>query len=277
MKKDMEALPFQNDSNDVMKQKWMKMFVLSIVFHLVVFSSIFIVPTSTPTMRMKEVVYEVNLVDSPVETRQVREPGRPSVSSKNMTVPSKASATERIGRPKMEEKALVVAKRTVAAKKIKTPEAAPSKLLDEAITKIEKTVKAQENTPAPVTTPSRVVTRSEAGSRSSLFSRSGVSGISMDIYRSEVHDLLYSNWSYATALEGPSSNTVLSTVVLLTVQSDGTILSTAITKSSGNAQFDQSALNAVRRSGTLPRFPENYQKAREEIEINFNNSDVKNK
>ncbi len=178
----------------------------------------------------------------------------------------------------MEEKALVIAKRTVdvQAKKIETPEASPSKLLDEAVAKIEKTVKAQENTPAPATTPSRVETKAEPGAGTGLSGGLPVSGIGMEIYKSEIKDLLYSNWSYATALLGPNSNSELSAVVLLTVQKDGTIISTTMTKSSGNPQFDQSALNAVRRSGTLPPFPESYRMTRDEIEITFDLSDLKN-
>ena len=117
---------------------------------------------------------------------------------------------------------------------------------------------------------SRLELPNEGSGQASLSDRAE-NGITIHLYRMEIYDLIKSNWSLP-ALDDES----LAAVIELTVKNNGTILKTRMTQRSGNERFDQSVLKAIKRSDPLPPFPEGYRKTHEEIEINFNLSDLEN-
>ena len=94
------------------------------------------------------------------------------------------------------------------------------------------------------------------------------------MYQMEVEGKIKGNWSYPVAITSPKNRKDLEAIVIVKVKNDGTILKFWISKRSANAIFDQSVLKAVERSDPLPPFPEGYRKTFDEIEINFNLSDL---
>ncbi len=273
----MEALLVNPGSDKSLDQKWRKMIILSLVFHLAVFSTILFVPEPMGTRKIRDVVYNVDLVEMPKGKRPGISSKARAKKGKGMTAPAKAAPTKRISRTKKKEKPVVIAKRTVKVetKKTKPPEVSSAKLLDEALARIEKKIKAAKKDPVDPAVP-RLEANAEDTPGTAATGRFATDGIIMEIYKADIKDWVCSNWSYPVALLGPNSTRLLSTVVELKVEKNGTILRTVVTQSSGNEGFDQSVLKALKRSDPLPPFPESYRKTHEEIEINFNLSDLKN-
>lgn len=261
-----------------MEQKWGRMIILSLVLHLALLITVLFVPEHVTVRKIRHPVYEVDLVEMPSQKRHHKKSGGKAVSHKALSAPAKALPTKRIGKPAIKEKTVPIAKRTVAvkAKKIAPPEVSSTKLLDEALAKIEPKVSA-ENKEAVDQSISRINARppNNAGARP-FGSRAG-DGMIMAIYKADIMDWVCNNWSYPVALLGPDSGPNLATVVVLKVEKNGAILRTTMTQGSGNAKFDQSVLKAIKRSDPLPPFPEGYRKTHEEIEINFNLSELKNR
>jgi len=275
----MEALLVLPVSDKSMEEKWSKMVVLSLILHLAVFSTILFVPEPEGTRNIRDVVYEVDLVEMP----RGKQPRMGSTGVKNkgksLAIPPKASetATKRIGQTKSKKPPVVIAKRTVKveAKKIEQPEVSSSKLLDQALSRIEQRIKEQEKAAADQRD-AEPEGRAEQGAGAGPVGSRVTDGIVMGIYKEEIKDWVCSNWSYPVALLGPNSAKNLLTIVVLRVERSGTIIRTTVIRSSGNEGFDQSVLKAIKRSDPLPSFPEGYRKTHEEIEIKFDLSDLKN-
>ncbi|MBW1851442.1 MAG: TonB C-terminal domain-containing protein [Deltaproteobacteria bacterium] len=271
----MEALLTHPASDKSMEQKWSKMFLLSLVLHLAVFAMILFVPEPMPTRKIRDTVYEVNLVEMPEGRRQSFKSRTKAKTGKALSAPARAPFTKRLSKPKKKEKPVVIAKRTIKAKtqQIKPPEDSSSKRIDKALAKIEKTVKEEKKD-----TIDRAIPKLEARVKGSEGKQTaGVraeNGITIHLYRMEVEERIKSNWSYPVALTGLKEEKNLETIVLLKVKNNGTILSFEFKTRSGNTIFDQSALKAVKRSDPLPPFPEGYRKTDDEIEINFNLSEL---
>ncbi len=258
----MEALLFDTAFTKPMEPKWSKMFILSLVFHLGLFSLIFIAPDNIPTRAVKDIVYEVNLVEMP-RTKPVKEVAKPTASRK-------VSQTKRISSPKEKPKKVVVAKRVVEVKKQKEkrPAVTSTKLIEQAISKIEKKVEVEKKDHL-----NQAISRLEKQGGITQKKLQGTEiedGITIRLYQVEIANWIKSNWSYPVAMESPGSKKDLESLVVLSVKKDGSILKSWFKKKSSNPIFDQSVTRAIERSDPLPPFPEGYRKSYDEIEINFN-------
>lgn len=259
----MEALVVEPIFSKLMEPKWSKMFILSLVFHMGVFSLIFIVPNHIPTRSIKDVVYEVNLVEMPRD-KPFKEITKPTTSKQ--VIP-----TKRISKPEEKAKALVIAKRLVEIKnqKDKKTTETPTKLIEQAISKIEKKVEVEKKDHVNQAI-SRLETQQKGMPIKKLEGIEAEDGITIRLYQVEIANWIKANWSYPVALESPGSQKDLEALVVLSVRNDGTILKSWFKKRSSNPIFDQSVTRAVERSDPLPPFPEGYRKSYDEIEINFN-------
>ena len=247
------------------------MVVLSLFLHLSVFSIILFVPQSIPSGRIKGIVYEVNLVEMPVSSMKKQMPDTVQ-KKKEETIIQKNTPTRRIQAPAKKEKPLVVAKRTATKKntQIEKPDVTPSKLIDKAISKIEKKVKAENSSHFDKAISSLEKKVGASSDRDSV--RGGpLNGILMRLYQVEVENWVKSNWSYPIAIQNQKK---LEAIVLVKVKQDGTILESTFKKRSKDTIFDQSVLKAIEKSDPLPPFPEGYIKSYDEIEINFNLKDL---
>ena len=269
----MQALWNEDLLETANEQKWGKMLFVAIILHLAVFSLVFLIPDSLPTRRFQGTVYEVNLVEMP--TRSISKGGGRPVSGKAKPIrqTGKPERAKRVGKLVGKEKPVVIAKRVVAkrsATRVK-PKESPTRLLDQAVSKIERKVKTREKDTleqALSRIESKVKAEEEAAPPGPA---TGVqASIAERVYQAEVTSRIKGNWAYPTAFMDPEKSKELEALVVITVDRDGTILKSRFEKPSGNAGFDESVRKAIERSNPLPPFPEGYLKTYEEIEINFN-------
>jgi colicin import membrane protein len=253
-----------------MEMKWSPMVVLSVLFHVAIFSVVLFVPEAMPTRRFEGVVYTVNLVEMPagVDMKLKGTRSRTRAGKKGTKVAKKDSPAKRIKTQKKKKKPVIIAKRTVKTKTptIKKPKVSSSELIDRAVSKIEKKVETEDKTHV-----DRAISKleSEVSTPPGPGPMEGkpVGGIPIQFYQMEVEDRIKSHWSYPVALQ---SGKDLEAVVVLMVRRDGTILKSEMKKGSSDPIFDESVLRAVKRSDPLPPFPEGYRKSYDEIEIKFN-------
>jgi len=268
-----------NESNASLEPKWGKMLVVSLVFHLVVFSTVFLFPQTSPSGRFPGTVYEVNLVEMPRGgPAQPQKGGAAPVAKKTSTpTPKDTKPAKRIPTPKREEKPVVIAKRTEKAPEKKS-EPSPSKLIDEAVSKIQKKVEAEQKDHlsqrlAELEQQVGKPKGEEVAGGSAAGARGG--SILDDIYRMQVSEWIRSNWSYPVALGEERRQKDLEAVVVVKVNQGGKILHSWFVKRSGNGIFDQSVEKAVERSDPVPPFPEGYSRnSTEELEVTFNLSEL---
>jgi colicin import membrane protein len=278
----MEALTIEYNPNNMVEPKWGKMLVISFFFHLAIFSIILFAPQDIPTRRIGTAIYEVNLVEMPKEGRaNVKAPSK-ATTAKKVSAAKKPAPAKRISRPKKKAKPIVVAKRTVETKRLKPKksEAASAKLIDEALSKIEKRVKQEEKDLEQKEhieqAISKLETKFKGGTGKGFPGGYGDPGINFSIYQMEVREKIKSNWSFPSAHLDPKTKKDLEAVVVVKVRSNGTILESRIKKRSSSVIFDQTVIKAIERSDPLPPFPEGYRKTHDEIEFTFNLSDLEN-
>jgi len=264
----MEAILTHPASDTSTETKWGKMFFVSLALHLVLFSMILFVPEPSTTKKIRGIVYEVNLVDMPKGKRTTVQSRPKAKPGKRLSTPAKTSSSKRLSRSKSKAKPVVISKRTVktTTKKLKPPEDTSKIHVDQALEKIKKKVEeGKENTKESAVAKLEAPAIESGGGESS----GRTEGITIHLYKIDVYETIKRNWSYP-ALDDKS----LAAIVELTVKNNGTILKTDMTQSSGNERFDQSVLKAITLSDPLPPFPEGYRKTHEEIEINFNLSEL---
>ena len=257
------------------------MLLLSVAFHVGIFSLTLFVPESMPRAgRFQGMVYEVDLVEMPAKGGQVSKSSASANSQKGKTVLKEATKAKRVTNPEKKEKPVVIAKRTVKETKpeIEEQTVSPTKMIDEAISKIEKRVKSERAERSHVDEAiskleNKIGADGDPSDSDAQDERPGGpmgsagSGITLRIYQMEVETWIKSHWAYPVALQGPKS---LEAVVVVMVKSDGSITKTLFKKRSSDNIFDQSVSKAIERSDPLPPFPEGYLKSHEEIEITFN-------
>ena len=249
--------------------------VLSVFLHLFIFSAFLFVPESFPTKKpYAGIVYDVRLVEMPRGGGKKSGGARSSKKSGKKVV-KKATPTKRIATPKKKAKPVIIAKRTLKKEtaKVKKPKASPSKLIDQAISKIERKVKKEDKghvDQAIARLEQRTKGPEETGTPQG---RGGVAsgGMPMMIYRMEAEEWIKSNWTYPVA---PDNQKDLEAVVVLLVKRDGSILKNRFEKQSARTIFDESVMKAIERSDPLPPFPEGYRKSHEEFIISFNLKDL---
>jgi colicin import membrane protein len=288
----MTALALNEGTMGALEQGWGKMVVASILFHVVIFSAVLFVPGSMPTRAVQGVVYEVNLVEMGGD--RLPKPGKSAVppsekSQEKVSISKKTEPVKRIAPPKQQEKALVIAKKTVEKEEAKKkPEIPPSKRIEEAVSKIQKKVAAEqkdhlqkalseiekkvdsENQDRVSEAISRLQGRISAPGREGVGpAGGGVTGKIMEIYILQVTERIRENWSYPATL-ALEQDKDLEAVFVLRVNNEGKILMSWFDKKSSNGLFDQSVAKAIERSNPLPPFPPSYHRSEEEFEITFN-------
>lgn len=279
----MKGLHGKTGAGDQDGRRWTRGVVVSLLFHVLIFSLIFFVPESMPTRRISGApIYEVNLVEMP--SRSPSEGPKASAEKGGKAVASsKASpAARRITPPAQKEKPVVIGKRVVERKKEEKeeprkapqPKVSPSRLIEGAISKIEKKVKTEKSDHL-ADAISRIETRTQGTDQKFSGARGGPeAGITMRMYQLAVEEQIKSNWSYPVALMDLKKRKDLETIVLVKVRQDGAILKSWFKKRSASSMFDGSVLKAIERSDPLPPFPEGYRRSTDEIEIKFDLSEL---
>jgi colicin import membrane protein len=268
------------------EEKWLPMMVLSLLFHLAVFSTILFVPRSTARYPFTEdKIYHVELVGYPSKVKgNGGEQGRAVTKGRKTARISKTGA-RRITVEK-KERVPVVAKRISPKPQPKPQESTPSSsgLIDEAISKIEKKVleeetaqPEEEETVQPTETqgePEGEMRAPSPGEVGAQFGTSSGVGKVIALYQMEIETAIKNNWAYPVALLNAEEGKTPEAVVILTVRNDGKILEPSFKKRSHDPLFDDSVLKAIQKSDPLPPFPPGYKKRNEEVEINFSLKDL---
>lgn len=278
----MKGLHGKREIGDPDGQRWTRGVVVSVLFHILLFSLVLFVPESMPTRRISgSPIYEVNLVEMPSLSLPAASKVSVEKSGREISSSKASAAAQRISPPAQEEKPVVIGKRVVERKKeakketrkAPQPKVSPSKLIDGAISKIEKKVKAKKPDHL-----AQAISRIETHVQSTDEEGSGrggpADGITIRMYQLAVEEQIKSNWSYPVALMDSKKLKDLEAIVLVKVRQDGAIVKSWLTKRSASSIFDGSVLKAVERSDPLPPFPEGYMKSYDEIEIRFDLSEL---
>ena len=261
------------------------MVVLSVFLHLFIFIAVIFVPESFPTKKpYAGIVYDVRLVEMPRrggKKGRAAKPAKKPAKKSAQKVVKKTSPTRRIAAPKKKAKPVVIAKRTLKKEttRVKKTKTSPSKMIDQAISKIERKVKKEEKKKKDDRGHvDQAIARLEKETKGSeengaYQGRGGFSpgGMPMMIYRMEVEERIKSNWSYPVALDTRKD---IEAVIVLRVKRDGTIMEKHFEKRSTRTIFDESVIKAIEKSDPLPPFPEGYRKRHEELIISFNLKDL---
>jgi len=278
----MEGLQVRTSHDELEEPRWSRVIILSLLFHIIIFSVILFVPDSIPTRRISgAAVYEVNLVEMPGKSRSIPTKSSNSKMSRKVTSSKTSTTAKRISRPTKEEKPVVIGKRVVKrkkekkkeVKKPKKPRVSPSRLIDRAVSKIEKKVKAKKNDHLAQAI-SKIQTRAEGTAEKGSVRGNAETGITIRMYQMAVEEQIKNNWSYPVALISPEKLRELEAIVVVKVKEDGTIMKSWFKGRSSNSIFDGSVLKAIERSDPLPPFPEGYRKSYDEIEIRFDLSEL---
>jgi len=279
----MEGFEVKTSPDELEEPRWSKVIILSLLFHLIIFSVILFVPDSIPTRRISgATIYEVNLVEMPGKSSSIPPKSSNSKMSRQLTSPKESTTAKRISRPSKKQKPVVIGKRVVKrkkekkreVKKTKKPRVSPSRLIDRAVSKIKRKVKAKKNDHHLAQAISKIEARTEGAAEKGSVRGNAKSGITIRLYQMAVEEQIKSNWSYPVALINPKKRKDLEAIVVIKVKEDGTIMKSWFKQRSSNSIFDGSALKAIERSDPLPPFPEGYRKSYDEIEIRFNLSEL---
>lgn len=232
------------------------MILLSIVFHLFVFSIALFIPVQIPTRISKRYTYyEVSLVELP--PKKVSKPIHIRKARKVVSVKTKKSRPIVIGKKKVK----IIRKRKSSAK-----------LIEEAISKIKRKVKREERDYIEQAI-SRIERKAKV-ERRAVSEAQVMEGFTLRLYKLEIENKIKNNWIYPAALINLKRKD-LEAIVILKVKKDGEIIRFWFKKRSNDIIFDNSVAKAIEKSNPLPAFPEGYKKRYEEIEINFNLSELK--
>ena len=270
------------------EERWVRMLVLSFLFHLVVFSTVLFVPkngTRYPSLRDR--VYQVELVGPPSrESVRGSQPGGAAVKGKKATKVLR-SKTQRIP-VKKKVKVPVLAKK-VSPKLKEKPEkstASSAGLIEEALSRIERKVTEEEKVQQTATatpTPTEGIENGRSEEEGAIPAQGGGAGGSgafseagkvIALYQMEIEYTIKDNWSYPVALVNMKQGNGPEAVVSLTVRNDGKIMKHSFKKRSDDVLFDDSVLKAIEKSDPLPPFPPGYKKSYDEVEISFSLKDL---
>jgi colicin import membrane protein len=266
---------------DLKEEKWFSMITFSFLFHFMIFSSVLFVPqTKILFPSMDEKIYHVELVGFPSSSKSRPKGGDTAIAGKTKKTSSTLTkAKTRLISPKTKKPVSVIAKRVsnkpIPPKREKVIE--PSKLIDSAVSKIEKEVEKEK-----VVQLEETANESTEDAARTFFERysgtggGALSGIGklLQLYQLEIENTIKNNWSFPVALLDTKMDKTPESIIIVEVRSDGKIQKAWFRKKSNNSLFDDSVLKAVEKSDPLPAFPPGYKKRYEDIEINFSLKDL---
>ncbi len=223
-------------------------------------------------------VYTVSLVE------HARRPARKRTRKVHIRAARKKKAVKKHVIKKKAAKKAVVVKKKKASVKAKKPARALEKDLSDAISTIRKRVRAKEEQKLIASKIEAIKKRQEAEELARRLEKirgsikeapagaatgkstplraaasSGLSKESLQIkhkaYFSLIRDRVQENWIYPETLD----NEKISVIVSIRIGRDGELIKSWVEKGSGNRQFDDSLLKAVKKASPFPPLPEDFQ------------------
>ncbi|MBW2036933.1 MAG: TonB family protein [Deltaproteobacteria bacterium] len=284
---------------------WIGMAVLSVLCHIFFFSVIVFLPELRPARPDIPLAVEVDLISlsqgelqgqetapETIETQpQPAEPARPAeeiTTEKPSEIPESALPPQKPTEapPAAAETEISPAisqapKRLRVKHSLKKKTYNASKVISHAIAKMEKNV--YKSRPRPVTQAIARLKETVRGT-AGVIMRGATTGkvpISkkklglLDIYNAEIWHKIQKNWAFSEEIAQHRFD--LEAVIIAKIMRDGKIRDIWFEKRSGSKYFDESALNAVKKSDPLPPLPEGFLGPYYEVGFRFNLSELQQK
>ncbi len=275
---------------------WVGMTGLSLLCHILFFSSVLFLPELRFAKPYIPYAVEVDLVSLPqVESQLQAGPDRASVPRqvKGAPVePVKPAEKPKPPKPAQEPESAKPKEKPVQAsdkpvsmapgplqvkRSLKQKTYNASKVIRSAIARIEK--EAPESRPRPVL---QAIDKLKEGveSHGGVIMRGGTarSGVSnktlelLDIYNAEIWHRIQKNWAFSE--EMVRGRTDLEATIIVKIMRKGEIRDIWFEKRSGNSYFDDSVFKAVKKSDPLPPLPEGYLGPFYDVGFRFNLSEL---
>ena len=264
---------------------WVGMMGLSILCHLLFFSSVIFLPQLQFDRAFIPSAVEVDLVSLPPAGSRL--PGR----RVKVSPPARIEKTPEPVQPKQEplssaktkpeaepEQPVSVAPKQLEMKKsLKKKTFNASKVIKSAIAKIEEK--------APKSRPHSVIQaidklQEEVDDEAGVVVRGGsaVGGANkrtlelLDIYNAEIWHQIQKNWAFSQ--EMVRGRTDLEATIIVKIMKKGEVRDMWFEKRSGNRYFDDSVFKAVKKSDPLPPLPDSYRGPFYEVGFRFNLSEL---
>jgi colicin import membrane protein len=282
--------PIGNRSLD---SPWIKMILISLGLHTLVFAFFLNVFPKTGISRRLEPAYIVNLVSAPGggpaadQAPPVRKEPAPTPKTEPRPNPKSEPAAQKPTPPKIpafkaeESKSLDQALEKLKKKvdqeksleksfdrlerKVKSEEA-----LDQALTKLEKKRQtgpaAGSGTMEPAGSGSGSISSATTGGTDGL-------GVQFQIYHASLRSRIKKNWVLP---ENLLKRTDLSAEILVRIGRSGRLEDFRFEKKSGSEGFDQEVIRTLKKSDPLPPLPDSYPKGSYEIILTFYAKDLSN-
>lgn len=254
-----------------------RMVGFSALIHMAAAALLMFSPGYWPSRPIGGQIYEVNLVDLPSPGPPAGQ-GAPVAQKEPPPLPPQEQARI-IEPPPTKQRPVTLAKKVLETPKEEKPKA-PARTIEDALSGIEKKVEEDRKRAREKEALSKAV--AEIGAAARREGAAGSSGggpgqgVAMRVYQVQVANLIKRNWSFPAAHLDPKTKNELEATVLVTVKSDGTIISSRFARRSPSPSFDESVQRAIDRSSPLPPFPEGYRVTVDEFEIRFNLADLDN-
>jgi colicin import membrane protein len=268
------------------------MFFLSLFLHLAAISAVFFVPNLASQRTYYSPVYSVRLVN----LQPSLPAGGAAEAKKEAPPPSAASPAEKT-RPREKEKAVSLAAKPKAdeakindaieklrnrreGKKVDTAidqlrQRQEEKNIDSAIDRIRGEREAKQIDSA-IERIRKKVTIGSAGAvetgESGTGGASGIMSLKHKMYYNKIWERIRGAWVLSEGALGGKKD--LETIIAIRIAKDGRIVEIQFEKKSGNAQLDESALRAIKKSDPLPPLPPGFEGDTFDVGVRFTPSDL---
>ena len=262
-------------------------FALSTFCHVIFFAILIFTPGRNADRRFMPAVITVSMVSLPGEEAAPREghQARQQPKTEKVTVSETPKSKKQLA-PVSSKTVSVSPKKPSPKKSLKKKTFKPSKIVKDAISRIEKTVEEESPTPLQAAldrlrnavdkTDERDRLKKKAGAGDvkgvpGIQAGNGISGKKVleliDIYRVEIAYKVQKNWAFSGQLAGASGD--LQASLVFKVMPSGEIKEIFFTDRSGNRYLDESAYKAVVKSNPVDPHPAGISKSFIEVGLRF--------
>ncbi len=243
-------------------------FSVSIAAHILLIALFIFTPSGSPRKILLPPVISVTMVTLPTAAQPAASP----VSARQSTAKKKTRAVKKADVSLAPKNSTKKSDKPKIIKSLKKKTFKPSKVVENALTRIEQTVEAEQanavqaaierlrskvqDQPAPDTPRANAEKQIGIPGKIRVDSKEVVEII--DIYRVEIAFQIQKNWAFSQSLAGGKKN--LKAEIVFRVMPDGEIRDIWFDKRSGNAYLDESARRAIMKTNPVSPHPEGLSK-----------------
>jgi len=243
-------------------------FSVSFAAHILLIALFIFTPSGSPRKILLPPVISVTMVTLPTAAQPVPSP----VGAKRSAARKKSRPVKKADISLAPEKAAKTSDKPKVIKSLKKKTFKPSKVVENALTRIEQTVEEEQASAVqaaidrlrskvqdqPVPDTPRANAEKQIGVPGKIRTDSRELVEIIDIYRVEIAFQIQKNWAFAQSLAGGGQD--LSAEIVFRVMPDGEIRDIWFDKRSGNAYLDESARRAIMKTNPVSPHPEGLSK-----------------